>query len=69
MTADDRHYLLNRDNLTQRIQMQVSQKEKKLSEFFFFAFSNSKLSFKHFPKKDDPHTWFISRITGSEKDD
>ena len=56
MTADDRHYLLNRDNLTQRIQMQVSQKEKKLSEFFFFAFSNSKLSFKYFPKKDDPHT-------------
>ena len=27
-TVDDKHYLLNRDNFTQRIQMHLSQKQK-----------------------------------------
>ena len=27
-TADDKHYLFNRDNLTQPIQMELSQKQK-----------------------------------------
>ena len=35
LTVDDKHYLLNRDNLTERIQMELSQKQKKFSEFFF----------------------------------
>ena len=34
LTADDKHYLLNRDNLAQPIQMQLYQKQKKFSEFF-----------------------------------
>ena len=34
LTAHDKHYLLNRENLTQRIQMQLSQKEKIFSEIF-----------------------------------
>ena len=34
LTADDKHYLLNRDNLTQPIQMQLYQKQKTFSEFF-----------------------------------
>ena len=54
LTADDKHYLLNRDNLAQRIQMQLSQKQKTFSELFF-AFLKSKFNFKQFPKKDDPH--------------
>ena len=33
LTLDDNHYLLNRDNLTQPIQIQLSQKEKTFSEF------------------------------------
>ena len=53
LTADDKHYLLNRDNLAQRIQMQLSQKQKTFSELFF-AFLKSKFNFKQFPKKDDP---------------
>ena len=53
-TADDKHYLLNRDNLAERIQMQLSQKQKTFSQFSF-AFLKSILNFKHFPKKDDPH--------------
>ena len=55
LTADDKHYLLNRDILAQRIQMQLSQKQKTFSEFFF-AFLKSILNFKHLPKKDDPHS-------------
>ena len=34
-TADGKHYLLNRDNFGQRIQMQFSQKQKTFSQFFF----------------------------------
>ena len=33
LTLDDNHYLLNRDNLTQPIQIQLSQKQKTFSEF------------------------------------
>ena len=49
LTADDNHYLLNRDNITQLIQMQLSQKEKTLCQFFF-RFLKSILNLKHFPK-------------------
>ena len=66
LTANDKDYLLNRDNLTQPIQMQLSQKQKTFSEFFF-AFLKSILNFKHLPKKDDPHSCYISGNTGSEK--
>ena len=55
LTLDDKHYLLNRDNLTQPIQIQLSQKQKTFSGFFF-AISKSILNFKHLPKKDDPHS-------------
>ena len=50
LTVNDKYYLLNRENLTQGIQMQLSEKEKTFSEFFF-AFSKSILNFKHLPKK------------------
>ena len=36
LTADDKNYLLNKDNLTLPIQMQLSQKQKSFSNFFFF---------------------------------
>ena len=55
LTVNDKHYMLNRDNLTQPIQIQLSQKQKIFSEFFF-AFLKSILNFKHLPKKDDPHS-------------
>ena len=55
LTADDKHYFFNRENLTQPIQMQLSQKQKTFSQFFF-AFLKSILNFKHLPKKDDPHS-------------
>ena len=52
--VDDKHYMLNRDNLTQPIQIQLSQKQKTLSQFFY-AFLKSILNDKLFSKKDDPH--------------
>ena len=55
LTVDDKHYLLNRDNLTERIQMQLSKKQKTFSEISF-AFVNSLLNFKNLPKKNDPHS-------------
>ena len=36
--VNDQHYLLNRDNLTQPIQMQLSQKQITFSECFFSVF-------------------------------
>ena len=54
LTVDDKNYLLNRDNLTQPIQLQFSQKQKTFSEFFS-AFLKSILNYKHLPKKDDDH--------------
>ena len=66
MTAGDKHYMLNRDNLMQPIQMELSQEQKTFSELFF-AFLKSVLNFKHLPKKDDPHSGCISGNTGSKK--
>ena len=50
LTVDDKQFLLNRDNLTEPIQMQLSQKQKTFPELVFL-FSKSRLNFKHFPKK------------------
>ena len=35
LTAEDKHYLLERDNLTQPIQMKLSQKQKPFLHYFF----------------------------------
>ena len=53
LTVNDEHYLLNRDNLKQQIQMQLSEKQKTFSEFFF-AFLKSILNFEHLPKRENP---------------
>ena len=50
VTADDKYSLLNRDNLTQSIQMQLSQKQILFSEFFSQHLKSS-LNFEHFQKK------------------
>ena len=55
LTADEKHYPLNRDNLTTPIQMSLSQKQKAFPQFLF-TFLKSILTFKHLPKKDDPHS-------------
>ena len=49
LIVDDKHYLLNRDNLTQPIQMQLYQQQKIFAKFFL-AFLKSILNFKHLEK-------------------
>ena len=66
LNVDDKHYLLNRDNSTQPIQIQLSQTQKMSTEFFF-AFLKSILNFKHLPKKGDPHSRCVSGNTGCKK--
>ena len=55
LTARDKYSFRNRDNLTQPIQRQLSQKEETFSRFFF-AFLKSTLSFQHFSKREDTHS-------------
>ena len=50
LTDDDKYSLLYRDNLTQPIQILLSQKQKTFSEFLS-AFLKSTLNFEHFQKK------------------
>ena len=66
LSAVDKYSVPNRDNLTQPIQMQLSQKQKIFAKYFP-AFSKSSLNFEHFGKKDDAHSFFISEMTASEK--
>ena len=66
LTAADIYSLLNRDNLTQPISMQLFQKQKDFSKFFL-VFLKSTLNFEHLQKKDDLHSRFISETTHSEK--
>ena len=67
LSADGKYSLLNRDNLRQPIQIQLSRKKKTFSEFFS-AFLISNLNFEHFQKKkDDSHSWCISEIKDPKK--
>ena len=50
LTADGKYFLLDRDNVTQRIQMEFSQKQKPWSQFFS-SFFKSSLNLQYFKKK------------------
>ena len=66
LTDDEKYSLLYRVNLTQPIQILLSQKRKTFSQIFY-TFWISTLNFAHFQKKDHPHSRIISQITVSEK--
>ena len=66
LTDDEKYSLLYRENLTQPIQILLSQKQKTFSQFFS-AFLKSTLNFEHFQQKIHPHSRIISQITISEK--
>ena len=68
LTDDDKYSLLYRDNLTQEIQILLSQKRKTFSKLFYKILKPT-LNFEHFQKKDGPHTRCSSQITVSEKGD
>ena len=65
LAADEKYRVLNGENLTILIQMQLSQKSKTYPEFFagFLRFS---LNFNHFEKKDGPLRFCIFEVTDSE---
>ena len=64
MPADEKYPVVNRDNLTILIQMQLSQKQEKL--FNFFLFLKIYIKFWIFWKKDDCQSFRISALTHSE---
>ena len=68
LTDDDKYSLLYRDNLTQQIQILLSQKPKTFSKLSS-QILNPTLNFEHFQKKDDPHSRSSSQITVPEKGD
>ena len=65
LTDDEKYSLVYRENLTQPIQILLTQKRKTFSPFFS-AFFKSTLNFAQFQKKDDSHSRCISQITVSE---
>ena len=65
LTADDKYSLLNIVNLTQRIQIHLSQKQNIFSEYTC-TILKFKLNFEHFRKKMTPHSLYISQVTDSE---
>ena len=68
LTTDDKYSLLNKENLTQPIQILLYQKDRTFSQIFS-SFLKSTFNFEHFQKKDDPHSRCVSEITVSEKGD
>ena len=66
LTANDKYLALDYVNLLSPVQMQLSLKPTIVSDFFVL-FLESISNFKHFEKKDDRHTYFISEITECEK--
>ena len=55
VTSHDKYSFLNRDNLTQPIQMQLFQKQKNFLKFFLQRLKSS-LNFEHFEAKEDRYT-------------
>ena len=65
LAADEKYLLLDRDNLTIHIQMQLSQKQKTFSQIFG-GFWKSRLNLKSFEKRGGPHRFRVFEITDSE---
>ena len=65
LATDEKYPVLNRDNLTISIQIQLSQKQKTFSQFFA-VFLKFTLNFKYFETTYHPHRFCISEITDSE---
>ena len=68
LTDDEKYSLLYRENLTQPIQILLSQKPKTFSKLSSELLKPT-LNFEHFQKKVDPLSRCSSQITVSEKGD
>ena len=65
LAADEKYPVLNRDNLTIPIRMQLFNQQKTFSEFLA-AFLKSSWNFKYLKKKNNPHRFCVFEITDSE---
>ena len=65
LATDEKYPVLNTDNLTIPIHMQLSQKQKNFPQFLP-AFLKYRLNFEYFGEKGDPHGFCISEITDFE---
>ena len=68
LTDDEKYSFLYRENLTQQIQILLSQKRKTFSKLSSEILKPT-LNFEHFQKKVDPHSRCSSQITVSQKGD
>ena len=66
MTANYEYSRSNRENLPLQIPKRLSEKLKPFSEFFI-AFLEFTLNFKHFVKKNEPHSLSTSEVIDSER--
>ena len=55
LSANGKYSLVDRDNLTQRVKMILSRKQKTFSEFFSSILKSS-LNLQHLQTKDDTHS-------------
>ena len=67
LSANDKYSRLNRDNLLQHLEMQLSQKQKNVFPIFI-SFWKSRFNFEDFQKKDDFHSRCSFELIDSEKD-
>ena len=65
LATDEKYPVFNRGKLTIPIQMQLYQKQNDFSKFCA-SFLKSRLNFKYFESKDEPHRFRISEVTDSE---
>ena len=66
LTGNDKYPVRDRENLLSPIQMQLFLKPETFSDSFV-PLLESTSNFKHFGKKDDRHSYFISEITECQK--
>ena len=66
LTANDNYRVQDCENLPSPIQMSSSLERNFFSDLFV-PFLESTSNFKHFEKKDDRHTYFLSEITECER--
>ena len=65
LVAYEKYPVLNGDNITIPIQIQLSQKQNTFSKFLPTSMK-CRLNFKYFEKKDDPPRFYIFDITDSK---
>ena len=66
LSANDKYPVRDCENCSSRIQMQLSLKPKTSSRSFV-PYLESTSNFKHFEKKDDRHSYFVSEITDCQR--